>query len=90
MYARVGKIKGGHVEQVLELLEKSSNEGLEEMKGVYVLVDEKKENTMTLTLWESKEKAEASLPAAQRIFKEVEKITGWPVEIEHFEVAYKQ
>lgn len=90
MYARVGKIPGNHVEQVLEFLKKSSNEGLEEIKGVFVLVDEKKAKTMTITLWETKEKAEASLPAAKKIFKEVEKITGMPVEIEHYEVAHQE
>jgi hypothetical protein len=90
MYARVGKIPGNHVEQVLEFLKKAPNDGLEETKGVYVLVDEKKAKTMTITLWETKEKAEASLPAAKKIFKEIEKITGMPVEVEHFEVAFQQ
>ncbi|MDW7740237.1 MAG: hypothetical protein SCJ97_09315 [Bacillota bacterium] len=90
MYARVGKIPGNHVKQVLELLNEVEKEELKEMKGVYVLVDEKKEKLMTITLWESKEDLKASLPAAKEVFKEVEKITGWPVEVEHFEVALQQ
>lgn len=90
MYARVSNIPGNHVKQVLELLENISDEGLQEMKGVYVLVDEKKENLLTITLWDSKEKAESSLPAAKTVFKEVEKITGHPVESKHYEVAFKK
>ncbi len=87
MYARVSTIPGNHVEQVLEHLKNASNEGFEEMKATYFLVDEKKERTITISFWETKEKAEASLPAAQKIFKEIEKITGWPIESEHYEVA---
>lgn len=87
MYARVNTIPGNHVEQVLEHLNNASKEGLEEAKGGYYLVDEKKQKLMTITFWETKEKAEASLPAAKNILKGVEKITGWPVETEHYEVA---
>ncbi len=90
MYARVGKIPGNHVKQVLEHLQNINEQGLEEVKGTYVLVDEKKEKMMTITLWETKGKAEASLPRAKEIFKEIEKITGWPVETEHYEVAHHQ
>lgn len=90
MYARVSKIPGNHIKQVLDHLDNVSDEGLEEVKGVYVLVDEKKEKIMAITFWETKEKAEASLPAAKKIFKEIEKITGWPVETEHYEVAMQQ
>ncbi len=87
MYARVSTIPGNHVKQVLEYLDSISDEGFEEMKGSFVLADEKKEKVMTITLWESKEKAEATLPAAKEILKGVEKITGWPVVIEMYEVA---
>ncbi len=87
MYARVNTIPGNHVEQVLEQLNNASDEGLEEVKGGYYLVDEKKQKTIIITLWETKEKAEASLPAAKKILREVEKITGWPVETEHYEVV---
>ncbi len=90
MYARVSTIPGNHVEQVLEHLKNASNEGLEEVKGAYFLVDEKKEKMITITLWETKEKAEASLPAAKRIFQEVEKITGWPIQSEHYKVALQE
>ncbi len=90
MYARVSTIPGNHVEQVLAHLKNASNEGLEEVKAVYFLVDEKKEKMMTITFWETKEKAEASLPAAKRIFQEVEKITGWPIQSEHYKVAMQE
>lgn len=87
MYARVSKIPGNHVKQVLDHLDNVSDEGLEEVKGGYILVDENKEKIMVISLWETKEKAEASLPAAKKIFEEIEKITGWPVETEHYEIA---
>jgi len=87
MYARVSTIPGNHVEQVLEHLKNASNEGFEEMKATYFLVDENKEKTITISFWDTKEKAEASMPAAKKIFKEIEKITGWPIESEHYEVA---
>lgn len=87
MYARVNTIPGNHVKQVLEYLDNVSDKGFEEMKGSFVLVDEKKEKVMTITLWESKEKAEATLPVVKEILKGVEKITGWPVETEMYEVA---
>ena len=90
MYARVSKIPGNHVEQVSEYLQKSKQERLKKAKGVYVLVDENKKNMMTITLWDSKEQAEATLPEVKEVFKGVEKITGHQVEIEHFEVVWQQ
>jgi hypothetical protein len=66
MYARVTTIPGNHVDQVIEYLGSANDEGLEDMKGVYVLVDEKKEKMMTITLWESKEKVETTLSGGQR------------------------
>ena len=90
MFARVGKIPGNHVEQVSEYLKKSTQGGGEMPKGIYVLVDEKKENILTITLWDSKEQAEATLPEAKEVVKGVEKITGRQVELEHFEVVWQK
>ncbi len=90
MYARVSLIPGNHVEQVSEYLQNSKQDRLKEAKGVYVLVDEKKESMMAITLWESKDQAEETLSEAKEVLKGVEKITGHPVEVKHYEVVLQQ
>lgn len=87
MYARVSVIPGNQTEQVIDFLNNASDYEDGEMKGAYIMVDEKKQKVLTITLWETKEQAEASRPEARLILKELEKITGEPIESEHYQVA---
>ena len=87
MYARVGKVTGNNIEKVIDYLDNASDEGYDDLNGFFILVDENKEKILTLTLWETKEEAESSLPAAMEIYKDLEKMTGEPSEVELYEVA---
>jgi hypothetical protein len=94
MYARVARLKGepSKIDDLLaELNKRDTPPGLEEMKGVYVLVDRDDGKIITITLWDDKQVMDKSISAGQKawgLFKEIAG-TGEP-EIETYEVALKQ
>jgi heme-degrading monooxygenase HmoA len=95
MFARVSTISGNHVPEVIKYFEEatatdpSEVPGLEKMKGSYILKDNKHGKVMTITLWETKEDMEKSLPKAKEILEGTVPITGMPPLIEFYEVALK-
>jgi len=90
MHARVITFPGNHVKEVVEFLNNLDEKGFEEVKGSYVLADPNNEKTMTVTLWETREALEASMPAAEKVAKQIAKdITGMPPKIEVYEVAHQ-
>jgi len=88
MFARVSTLGGNHVKEVVKFLKETNPPGLEEMKGGYILAKEN-EKVLTITLWESREAVEASLPAAKKVLDEASRITGIAPKIEVYEVAMK-
>ncbi len=90
MYARVITFPGNHVKEVVEFLKNVDSKDFEGVKGSYVLADPSNEKTMTVTLWESKDTLEATMPAAEKVAKQIVKdITGMPPKIDVYEVAHK-
>ncbi len=88
MFARVITFPGNHVKEVVEFLNNVDTTGLEEVKSYFTLVDPENQKTMTVTLWETKQTLEASMPAAEKIANQIAKdITGMPPKIEVYEVA---
>jgi len=88
MYARVITFPGNHVKEVVEFLKKIDKKDFEDVKDHFVLADPNNEKTMTVTLWESRDALEATMPAAEKVAKEISKdITGMPPKIEVYEVA---
>ncbi|MGM0366346.1 MAG: antibiotic biosynthesis monooxygenase family protein [Actinomycetota bacterium] len=86
MFARISTLGGNHVKEVVKFFKEANPPGLEGMKGGYVLAKEN-EKVITITLWESREAVEASLPAAKKILEEASHITGVAPKIEIYEVA---
>ena len=89
MYARVSKISGDHVKEVVEFLKEANPPGLEEMKGGYILANYETGKVMTITLWETQKTLEASLPSAKKVLDQTSGITGMPPVIDTYEVAMK-
>ncbi len=90
MHARVITFPGNHVKEVVEFLNNIDEKGFEEVKGSYFLADPNNEKTMTVTLWETQEALEASMPAAEKVAHQIAKdITGMPPKIEVYEVAHQ-
>lgn len=90
MHARVITFDGDHVKEVVKFINDADKTGLEKVKEIYVLADVNNKKTMTVSLWDTKEDLENSLPAAEEIAKQVSRdITGMPHQIEIYEVAHK-
>jgi len=90
MHARVITFPGDHVKEVVEFLKNIDDKDLEKVQGAYVLADPNNQKTMTVTLWETQETLEASMPAAEKVAHQIAKdITGMPPKIEVYEVAHQ-
>ncbi len=90
MHARVITFPGNHVKEVVKFLNNLDKKGFKEAKGSYVLADPNNEKTMTVTLWDTKDALDASMPAAEEVANQIAKdITGMPPKIEVYEVAHQ-
>jgi uncharacterized protein YuzE len=89
MFARVSTISGQEkqIKKVVSSIEDANPTGLEEMKGGYILIDNKAGKVMTITLWETREALEASMPVAKQVLGDAAAAIGVSPVIEVFEVA---
>lgn len=93
MYARVSTIMGKpeNIDRVVDYLNKAAFPGNEEgWKGAYALVNRQTGKMLTITLWETREAMEATVPDANQIRGEAASMAGagQPV-VEVYEVALK-
>lgn len=89
MFARVSTIlgKSGQLEQVANSIKDANPPGLEEIKNAYLLVDNKAGKLITITLWETREAVEKSMPVAKQVLEEAASTIGSSPDIEVFEVT---
>ncbi len=96
MYARIARLKG-NPSKIDDLIADISKQGpnpppgLEEMKGVYVLVNRDNGNIVTITLWEEKQAMDKSTAAGHKAWGRFKQLadTGEP-EVETYEVGFKK
>ena len=90
MFARVSIIQGkpDRIDEVVRFLDKSIPRGMEGTKGVYVLVNRKTGNFMSISLWETEKAMQASASIGNKIRGQAaETAAAAPATVKIYEVA---